>query len=632
MRIALSCIAVFAFGFILPGSPQSQRPQAAATASIEGIVVGLGTTQPVAGADVELTRLEGAPNAPLSPGAFEAYVFLKDNPASVGAAPPAALKSEVQYAKTGDRGEFVFRNLKPGGYRLVAVHTNGAYYPAEYGQRNPGGRGLIFPVLEGETKKNVNLEMAATGAISGRVQDADGEPMTHAAVLALQYIWEIEGRRSLRIVRGVTTNERGEYRLFWLTPGTYFVAVKTVDPKRNNVTVYVGNPGRYRGSAAAEAPVVTRQILPNGETIEEAYALVYYGGVLDPEKSQPIDVKPGATFGGADVFMGVGKMRAHHVRGVLTNAVTGQPVPGIEIRAVPLQPSASLIVPRGFTDDQGAFDLNGALPGRYALVTPSFASRSTAGTSSPSVSAYSVLDVANSDVENFRLLASPPLVVSGRVSIEGRASGGDDADLARIRVRFNRDPDLLAMQNLASPTPVSVTIGLTAANGVVNGAGTLTVQTTPGDYQVSVTGLPPNTYVKSIRAGSDDILSGGLHIVENFGSPLEIVIGTDSGEVVGTAVSNRAEPMSNVVVVLVPELRDMRRHDRAFSAATDAAGRFQLGNIPAGDYKIFAWDYVDPGTWLDPSFMQDYEGSGKSLRIVKGTRHETQVTVIPVRP
>jgi hypothetical protein len=90
--------------------------------------------------------------------------------------------------------------------------------------------------------------------------------------------------------------------------------------------------------------------------------------------------------------------------------------------------------------------------------------------------------------------------------------------------------------------------------------------------------------------------------------------------------------MSNVVVVLVPELRDMRRHDRAFSAATDAAGRFQLGNIPAGDYKIFAWDYVDPGTWLDPSFMQDYEGSGKSLRIVKGTRHETQVTVIPVRP
>ena len=39
------------------------------TASIEGIVLKLGTTDPISGADVELTRVEGTTAAPLPPGA-----------------------------------------------------------------------------------------------------------------------------------------------------------------------------------------------------------------------------------------------------------------------------------------------------------------------------------------------------------------------------------------------------------------------------------------------------------------------------------------------------------------------------------------------------------------------------------
>src|SRR5689334_9149779 len=100
---------------------KTSRSQAPTTASIQGVVVKLGTNEPVAGAGVELTRLEGTPSAPLNPGAAQAFAALFDNPVAVGAAPPPALAPEVQYAQTGENGEFSFRNLKPGGYRLVAT-------------------------------------------------------------------------------------------------------------------------------------------------------------------------------------------------------------------------------------------------------------------------------------------------------------------------------------------------------------------------------------------------------------------------------------------------------------------------------------------------------------------------------
>src|SRR5262245_15601476 len=100
---------------------QTQRSQAASTASIEGTLVRFGTNEPISGADIELTRLEGTVAAPLPNGAAEAFGRLMDNPYSVGAVPPAALAPEVRFTKSDENGRFRFNDLKPGGYRLAAV-------------------------------------------------------------------------------------------------------------------------------------------------------------------------------------------------------------------------------------------------------------------------------------------------------------------------------------------------------------------------------------------------------------------------------------------------------------------------------------------------------------------------------
>ncbi len=49
--------------------------------------------------------------------------------------------------------------------------------------------------------------------------------------------WYHEGNRLLNFIQAVQTNDLGEYRLFWLPPGRYYVAARPEDsqnatPKR----------------------------------------------------------------------------------------------------------------------------------------------------------------------------------------------------------------------------------------------------------------------------------------------------------------------------------------------------------------------------------------------------------------
>src|ERR1044072_8564710 len=106
---------------------QNAPARPAGTASLEGIVVRVGTNEPIAGADLELTAQNfqvtaGTPPTPMAPFA----------------------------AVSGPDGKFVFRNVTSGNYKLVAARVGGGFTPYEYGQRGYLGRGVTFPIADGE--------------------------------------------------------------------------------------------------------------------------------------------------------------------------------------------------------------------------------------------------------------------------------------------------------------------------------------------------------------------------------------------------------------------------------------------------------------------------------------------------
>ena len=140
------------------------------------------------------------------------------------------------------------------------------------------------------------------------------------------------------------------------------------------------------------------------------------------------------------------------------------------------------------------------------------------------------------------------------------------------------------------------------------------------------------TYVKSIRFGGADVLNGRLHVDGTAtGRPLEIVVGTNPGQLEGVVVDAGRRPAAQVIVVLVPRSERRQRTDLYRVVSTDAAGRFRIPNVPPEDYKLFAWEDVETNAWLDPQFLRLDEERGQAVRIGEGARVVVDVAVIPAR-
>lgn len=565
-------------------------------ASIEGTVIAMGSGEPLSGARVMLDP------APISNGPLPC--------------PAAPMREEEgacvpQIASTGADGKFVLRNVPPGRYRLFATRSGG-YVPAEYGQRTATGEGIPFELTAGQRMTGIVLAMSATGAISGRVFDRDGEPVGRAQVQALRWTYR-NGVRTLAIVQNVESNDRGEYRLYWLAPGTYYVSALPDNPSRHFENIpglmptgpNTVEPMRFGSYEQTSSPVVRKRALKSGEGIEEITVPVYHPGVIESQAASAIAVAAGGTTGGVDISIASGYVQTHHVRGRAMDGATGQPLARAFITALSRSIESLRITPTTQTDTNGVFDLPGVRPGSYVLVTQ--------------VGGIVPIEVTNRDVENVAIIASARFKLSGRFVIDGPSTGAapkiQDLRIASLA----RDPELPGLDSPGlsfSPPPES------DGSFVVDGA-------TPGDFRVSVRGLGANAYVKSMRMGRDDVLNDGLHLQGPPENALEVTIGVDAARVHGTVVDSRQQPLVNRTVVLIPDLRLRRRHDLYHSSAAGSGGRFQIQGVAPGSYKLFAFDQIENGAWLDPEFIRNFEDRGVSVEVRSGGDVTVEVTVIP---
>src|SRR5262245_6703646 len=123
----------------------------------------------------------------------------------------ATVKIGDSSVRTGRDGRFSLDNLGPGEHRIVT--SKPGYVTDEQ----------TVVADEKNAAPDVTVRMTAAGVITGRIVDDEGRPVRGAPVEALAYGYT-NGRRQL-VPRGnsATTNDRGEFRLFWLDPGTYYI-------------------------------------------------------------------------------------------------------------------------------------------------------------------------------------------------------------------------------------------------------------------------------------------------------------------------------------------------------------------------------------------------------------------------
>jgi len=86
--------------------------------------------------------------------------------------------------------------------------------------------------------------------------------------------------------------------------------------------------------------------------------------------------------------------------------------------------------------------------------------------------------------------------------------------------------------------------------------------------------------------------------------------------------------MNGVQAVLIPEQR-RTRFDLYSTSRSDLAGRFTMKGIPPGDYKLFAWEAIEPFVYYDSEFMRVSEGRGKLVHVSESSTQNVELRSIP---
>jgi hypothetical protein len=483
---------------------------------------------------------------------------------------------------------------------------------------------MLFQFAEGQVINDLKLPMAENGTISGIVFDADGMPAAHVRVMAFEATFNA-GRRLFQLTEGTETDDRGAYRLFFLPPGKYTIAARPEDPRRRYAALASPLSASLSVSVEthAEAPILFR-VLDSGNVIEETYTLAYYGGGTDPQNARLIDLKTGANVDSIDIPLRAARMRAVHIRGIVTDSTTGKPASGASVRAVPAVWSPSLIVPSVSSDSNGHFDIPGVGSGPYTLVANLRANGMTQN-------AVTGIDVNERDIDGANIVVTSGTSISGNISIEGIPQGGSLPDFSAMTVVLSPEHP-----NLPGASSRSIREGAFTIAGAQ-----------PGTYRIFIhpifadPGFPAYTrtqpvpaamqglYVKSIHLGAEDALNGTVHVENSPPRTIAIVLGMNGGIIEGRVFDSRQQQESNAVVALVPDSQSLRnRTDLYKSAVTDADGKFRIQGIAPGTYKLFSWDYASNGAWFDADFLGSADGRGKVISIIEGRNPSVDLTVI----
>ena len=158
----------------------------------------------------------------------------------------------------------------------------------------------------------------------------------------------------------------------------------------------------------------------------------------------------------------------------------------------------------------------------------------------------------------------------------------------------------------------------------------LTVRNVPPDhYDLRLGGLPREAYLKSARAGETDVLADGLTVTGAGTIEIAIAVASDGGAVQGVVRDKNQRPVPGATILLAPDRRS--RADLFKSTTSDQNGHYEFAVIAPGNYKLFAWEDVEPEAWEDSDFLKDYEKLGEKVVLEPGAqaRVDLHLTIRP---
>ncbi len=523
-------------------SPQARPP---GTAILRGRVYAADTGQPLRRAQV---RLIG--NGP----------------------PPAAQPPENRLATTDAGGRFEFTAVRAGRYAINVQKSS--YVALQWGQRRPTDAGRPLDVADGQTIERLDFGLPRGGVITGRVLDEFGDPLPDVQVAALRSQMIGGVRRLLNSGRTSGTNDIGEFRIFGLPPGEYYVSAT------------VRNQNAF------------------GDSDDRAgYAPTYYPGTADVSVAQKLVIDSGQTI--SDITVPLSPTRTSRISGTAVDS-QNHPLRGIvQALARGLNVGPLQVLPGQIRPD-GSFTINGVTPGDYSLEVPPQGGPN-GGASEPEYASADVTVTDGSDIAGVRLVSARASTVTGRVVIGAVDAGAVPPSSLRVNATpFNPGGIVLG----PSPQPVAM-----------NDDWTFQAKARPGVTRVAIMGLQQPWNVKAVRYRGTDVTDTGIEVKASEDlSDVEIELTNRITQLSGLVTSSRGDAVGDAWVAVFPRDREKwkppSRSVRSSRAGQD--GQFRMSGLPPGDYFAVAAESLDPNDVTDPDVLDRLQARAVRFSIGEG--------------
>jgi hypothetical protein len=456
--------------------------------------------------------------------------------------------------RVDSNGTFRTAALEPGLYH-VSVGAPG--YVSDQLQSSPA---YYHP------GDSVTLTMITGGVITGVVKDANGEPLIATLVRAVRV--RDQDSKVIQFPNGSgdrLTDDRGVYRLYGLTPGTYVVSAGGPGGAGRDAP-----PTAFEKDAPTYAPSSTR------DTATEV--------TLNSGDELTVDIQYRAEPG-------------HAISGRVAGTIKyeGPFLWSAWVSLFDVRSRTEISSTTTLSYNKFAFAFFGAPDGEYEL----YASQSTS--TGELMSPPQRVKVQGSDVTEILLPVSALATIDGRVILENDPKapcGKRPASALPETMMFARryEPERKSSMSAKDPVRVEVPLRFQSSSGqaFVDARGIFTVRNLqPGAYRIEPREPASGWYVRSITldpvAKNPNVPRDGLMLTSGeHVSGLSVTITEGAAKLGGHISTGEGQSLSPLVrVYLAPAERDAAENIlRFYEARPEVNGSFAFDDIAPGKYWI----------------------------------------------
>jgi hypothetical protein len=481
-------------------------------------------------------------------------------------------------AECDERGNFVIPNVIPGKYSITAQRDG--YLPSASARGSGTRLPAVIDVEAGKSLSDVTLRLKRWSVIGGRIRFDDAEPAIGVLVQVFQASFA-RGRRSFRMVSFTRTDDRGQYRVAGLAPGSYFVAASYDRPV----------PDRY---VQADRVDEAGQPLP-----QFRYATTFYPSALKLADALPLRIGAAEEADGIDLFLQ--QVRTVTIRGIAISGLSGEAIksPNVSLRRLSADAHASINAAVSVAPRRDGFEIRGVASGSYLVVADSMESRMRLFAQTPLV-------VTDANIDDLHLMLEPERIWRGKVN----ASDTQGVSLSSLRVVLEPRSDL---------NPI------TSAD--VDAHGNFAISVVPDEtYDAYVMNTPGEVYIKSIRVATSTVNREGISgRMAGSSQPIEIALSSKDGTLSGRVWNMDGSGAPGATVTVVPDPPDGRPQYYRTGFA-DQFGTVQVRGLAPGRYTAYAYYDDAPCDFFDTDALAECATQGFGF-----TASESTQTVMALR-